>query len=66
MLYHNGKNGKGQRAGRAFLVCPRNGRGGLKRLGVMKPSPVVQRTLSRDDPPAFYGTVLLRQLDSHE
>jgi hypothetical protein len=36
------------------------------RLGVMKPSPVVRSTLSRDDPPAFYGTVLRMQLDSHE
>jgi hypothetical protein len=37
-----------------------------KRLGVMKPSPVVRSTLSRDDPPAFYGTVPLRQLDSYK
>jgi hypothetical protein len=37
-----------------------------ERLGVMKPSPVVRSTLSRDDPPAFYGAVLLLQLDSHE
>jgi hypothetical protein len=40
----------------------------------MKPFPVVRSTLSRDvrstlsrdDPPAFYGTVLLPHLDSHK